>query len=115
MKKKPKSQHKIYLWNRVNKEALNRDVLAKLSTAVLDEKDIDQNWNSFKQILLEAQDKHVPHRMSTMRHNIPWFNQKLRRLCNKKQRLYNKSKKSDLVTKMTLQLSKNVVPNIQNV
>ena len=84
VKRKPKSQHKIYLWNKVNKEALNREVLSKLSTMVLDEKDIDQNWESFKLTLLEAQDKHIPHRMSTMRHNIPWYNQKLRRLGNKK-------------------------------
>ena len=36
----------------------------------------------------------MPHRLSTSRHNLPWYNQRLRKLGNKKQRLYNKSKKS---------------------
>ena len=33
--------------------------------------------------------------MTTSRHNLPWYNRKLRRLGNKKQRLYNKAKKSN--------------------
>ena len=32
--------------------------------------------------------------MSTLRHNVPWYSQKLRRLGNKKKRLYKKSKKT---------------------
>ena len=55
---------------------------------------MEENWTSFKNILLEARDKFVPHRLSTSRHNLPWYTQNLRRQCNKKQRLYNKSKKT---------------------
>ena len=33
--------------------------------------------------------------MSTTRYNLPWYNQNLRRLSNKKQRLYNKAKKTN--------------------
>ena len=46
-------------------------------------------------------DKFVPHRLSTSRHNLPWFNQKLRRLAKKKQRLYNKAKKTKTNDDMT--------------
>ena len=45
--------------------------------------------------MLEARDKFVPHKMSTTRYNLPWYNQNLRRLSNKKQRLYNKAQKSN--------------------
>ena len=59
-----------------------------------DEEDIENNWKQFKSIIIEARDQHVPHKLSTTRHNLPWYNQKLRKLGNKKQRLYNKSRKS---------------------
>ena len=39
-------------------------------------------------------DAHIPTKMSTTRFNVPWFNGTLKRMCKKKQRLYNKAKKS---------------------
>ena len=95
VKKKPKSQHVIYNWNKTNINGLNNYVESKLNEqAFKDDNDIEFNWNNFKNILIEARDKYVPHRMSTSRYNIPWYNKQLRRLCNKKQRLYNKARKS---------------------
>ena len=44
--------------------------------------------------MLESRDKFVPSRLTTSRHNLPWYNQSLRRLSNKNQRLYNKARKS---------------------
>ena len=36
----------------------------------------------------------IPHRNSSSQHNMPWFTNALKRMCKKKQRLYNKAKKS---------------------
>ena len=36
----------------------------------------------------------IPHRMTCLRFNVPWFNRTLRRQTRAKQRLYNKTKKS---------------------
>ena len=57
--------------------------------------DIEHNWIAFKQILCEARDKYVPQKKSSTRHNLPWYNRQLRRLCRKKQRLFNKSRKTN--------------------
>ena len=56
---------------------------------------LEENWSNLKNTLLEARDKFVPSRLTTTRHNLPWYNQTLRRLGNKKQRLYNKARKSN--------------------
>ena len=39
-------------------------------------------------------DDHIPHKMSSTRYNLPWFNRPLGRQARAKQRLYNKAKKS---------------------
>ena len=39
-------------------------------------------------------DTHIPHKMTSSRYNLPWFNRQLRREVRRKQRLYNKAKKS---------------------
>ena len=37
--------------------------------------------------------KYVPSKMTSSRTNLPWFTSKLKRMCRKKQRLYNRAKK----------------------
>ena len=82
------------MWNKTNVEDLNKELAEKLKNILWDPSDIDVNWNNFRNILIELRDKFVPHKMSTLRHNLPWYTQKLRRLGKRKQRLYKKSKKS---------------------
>ena len=95
IKKKTKSQHIIYKWKKADSEGLTKYVAEQLSVVTIaNENSIDENWNKFKNILIDARDKFVPKYMSTTRHNLPWYHQHLRRLCNKKQRLYNKSRKT---------------------
>ena len=38
--------------------------------------------------------KYVPHFFTSSRHNLPWFTKNLNKLCKRKQRLYNKAKKT---------------------
>ena len=76
-------------------EGLSNYVSQKMSEIPFKkENSIDENWINFKNILTDARDKFVPKRLSTTRYNLPWYHQKLRRLGNKKQRLYNKSRKT---------------------
>ena len=93
VKKKTKSQHKIYIWNKADTKGLCEHVNKKLNEQNFSN-NIAVNWSNFKNILLYARDKFVPHRFTTTRYNLPWYHQNLRRLCNKKQRLYNKARKT---------------------
>jgi len=46
-------------------------------------------WNTFRKSYLEIIDKHVPSKVITPRHNLPWINGPLRRLCRKRKRMFN--------------------------
>ena len=57
-------------------------------------KTVDEKWNEFELGIHRIMDDHIPHKMSSSRYNLPWFNRPLRRQARAKQRLYNKAKKS---------------------
>lgn len=56
---------------------------------------VDQKWDEFVTALTSSLEKHVPHKRTSSRHNLPWFTRVHRRLCKKKQKLYNKAKKTN--------------------
>ena len=53
---------------------------------------IDENYNALKRHLTEIINKYIPSHASSSRFNLPWMNTTLRRMCRKKQRLYNTAK-----------------------
>ena len=59
---------------------------------------IEDNWNEFKGTLLKLMEKYVPSRTTRCRQNLPWWNWHLKRLVRRKQRRYNKAKKSSSPT-----------------
>lgn len=91
---------KIYKFNKANWENIKIDTLVFQLQYLSQEKDnsIETNWNNIKTHLHLMADKHVPHKMSSTRTNLPWFNQHLKKLVKKKQRLYNKAKKDNTPT-----------------
>ena len=101
IKRKHQNQHKIYLWHKANVENLEKEVAEKISQTVFDPVDIDKNWTNFRNILTEAADKFVPQKLSSLRHNLPWYNLQVKKLGKKKQRLYNKAKRSKIASDFT--------------
>ena len=92
-KSKPRT---IYKYRAAEWENIRGEV-EKLSQTLItdfDEANIDSNWTSFKHGITEIMDKYIPSKMTTTRYNLPWINSKLKRMIRKKQRLYNKAKKS---------------------
>ena len=57
------------------------------------ERDVDTNYSDFQQHVDDMLDKHVPTKLSSSRKNVPWLTLMIRRMCRKKQRLYNHAKK----------------------
>ena len=54
-------------------------------------KSVEDKWEKIRTVIIHTMEKHVPHKFSTSRFNLPWFDRSLRRTVNKKQRLYNKA------------------------
>ena len=57
-------------------------------------KSVEEKWNDLECQLQYIMDTFIPHRTTSSRHNLPWFNRSLKRLVKAKQRLYNKARKS---------------------
>ena len=57
-------------------------------------KTVTEKWDCIKTAILQTMGKCVPHKMTSSRFNLPWFDRTLRRAVKKKQRLYNKAIKS---------------------
>ncbi len=54
----------------------------------------DENYKKLKSHLNNITDKYVPSKMSCSHFSPSWYNSTVKRMCNKKQRLYNKAKRS---------------------
>ena len=55
---------------------------------------IEENWKQFKEAIETCIEKHIPKKKIGKHHVVPWMTTDIKRLIRKKQRLYNKSKKS---------------------
>ena len=54
---------------------------------------VDQGYKKFVDFMVDIVNKHVPQKVQSNRRNVPWLTRALRRMCRKKQRLYNKARK----------------------
>ena len=55
---------------------------------------VEENYNSFKSKVQSLINSHIPIKMTSSRTNMPWFNNTLKHMSKKKQRLFNKAKRS---------------------
>ena len=55
---------------------------------------VDELWDTFECSIRSTMDACIPHKMTSSRYNLPWFNCSFRRQSRAKQRLYNKAKLS---------------------
>ena len=88
--------HKIYLWSKANWAEMKTDTHNFCETYLKDAsaRSVDENYTTIEQHLKSMLNTHVPSKMSRTRVDVPWLTQDLKKQCKRKQRLYNKSKKS---------------------
>lgn len=95
-RKKKNVKRKVYIKKKANcsriKEMLNE--FAESFMGNLNELSVDVVWDTFERNIHSLMDACMPHKTTSSRHNLPWFNRSLRRESRAKQRLYNKAKRS---------------------
>ena len=91
-------RRKIYLYKKGKFDLISKDMV-EFATSVTDEKvqslGVNELWMDFKQALLTSVDKHIPSRLSRNSTQLPWIKHSHIRLIRRKQRLYNKAKRSN--------------------
>ncbi len=91
-----KPPRKIHLFSKADWSKLKEDTL-KFQQSYLEtegNKDVEECWQDIKSYLNSMLESSIPSKMTSTRYNLPWFNRYLHRLCKRKQRLFNKAKKT---------------------
>ena len=78
-------------WNKLRAKTLDfkEEFMEKYS-----DRSVDDNYESLKSHVNNIIDDHVPSKMSTTRFNVPWITPAIKRMCRKKQRLFNRAKRT---------------------
>lgn len=59
------------------------------------DKSVGENYNFFTETVLETMKEHFPQKKLGSRWNVPWMNSSIKRMIRKKQKLYNRARKSN--------------------
>ena len=87
-------KRKVYIRKRANVQQIKSDLLsfANYYLTNLLHADLDMKWDTFVATISDTLERNVPHKFTSCRTNLPWFNRDHCHMCRKKQRLYNKPK-----------------------
>ena len=91
-----KPPRKIYKWGQANWDDIRIDTNIFRDTFMSDapSRSVEENYSSIEKHLKTMLGKHIPCKMSRTRVDVPWLSPGLKRQCRRKQRLYNRAKKS---------------------
>ncbi|XP_030841013.1 uncharacterized protein LOC115923809 [Strongylocentrotus purpuratus] len=86
-------RRKIYLRGKADTQGIKETLQDFTDTyfQTNQDKSVEDKWEEIRSAILHTMEKHVPHKFSTTRFNLPWFNRSLHLTIKKKQRLYNKA------------------------
>ena len=87
----------IHLWSRADWNGIKakaKEFCQKFLVNIQD-RSVNENYSKFKEFINMVIRDNVPSKqMRASRHNLPWITQSIRRMSRKKQRLFNKAKRS---------------------
>ena len=95
IQKKP--PRKIFQYTKANWDKAREDAGTFKDTFLASDwknQSVDYNWTLFKEQVLGTISRNVPSKMSSTRTNVPWLTPPLRKLINRKNKLYYKARKS---------------------
>ena len=87
---------KVYTYSRAKWDDMRKELNSSIDeySRDFDNRTVDKNWDSFKTILSNLSDKYIPSRMTSTKQHLPWLNSTTKRMCRRKQRLYNLARRT---------------------
>ena len=92
-----KPPRKVFMFKRGNMDSVRNDLRKAFEdylSSVAPFKSVQENYLFFKEKIMAVIKDHIPQRTLSSRWNLPWITNPIRRMMRKKQRLYNKAKKT---------------------
>ena len=95
-KRKCRPKRKMFLRNKADNASILKhlDNFKHEYSVLNDNMSVNDRWNIVTSKVTDIINTCVPHCFTSSRHNLPWFTKNLKKLCKRKQRLYNKAKKT---------------------
>jgi len=92
----PPKPRKVYSFRKADWKQIKSETVAFTTgyLASCKSRSVDTNWEEIKGHLHKMMSKYIPSRMKSTRQNLPWLTVELKRMCRRKQRLYNKARES---------------------
>jgi len=92
----PKEKRKILLFDKANWDEIRQGIkyFAHSNINSGDTLNVQDLWDAFKSTLNSLIDKHIPSKIISGKHHLPWINSAIKKIMKKRDRLYNKMKKS---------------------
>ena len=98
MKQNKKKPHKIHLYKKTDWTAVKSFLKSAEEVFYQNlphENSVKENWQFFRDTILQAIEKFVPTKRASGRYYLPWMTRPIKRLLHQKQRAYNKAKKTN--------------------
>ena len=92
-----KPPRKIHHWSKADWDLIKTKAsdFCNSFIADLNNNSVDTNYKKFREFIENVIEENVPSKLlKSTRRNLPWITQRIRRMCKKKQRIYNKAKRS---------------------
>ena len=88
----------VFLFKKGDIESARNDLKIRLDSYLTNnplDKSVDEKYNFFTETVLEVMKEHFPQKKLGSRWNVPWMNSSIKRMIRKKQKLYNRARKSN--------------------
>lgn len=97
--KRVKTVKTIHDYGKADFVSINNELCTFLDSflSTFDSRSVQTNWDIFVDKVKQLTNKHIPVRAITSNQNAPWFNIQIKRLLNKKHRIYKAVKKSSCI------------------
>ena len=89
--------HKVFLYKKGDNEGMRKelnDFCENFPLKDANQSDVESLWCQFKTKLLETMDTHIPSKLVSTKNKPPWINTTVQMSLRKKQRAFNRAKKS---------------------
>ena len=96
-----KPSRSVYMFKRGDMNAVRNDLKTNFDNYLANvdfSKSIDENYQFFKETITTVVNQHIPKKKLSSRWNLPWLTNSIKRMVRKKQRLYNKAKRTKNAT-----------------
>ena len=89
-----KPARKIYKWSQANWDKINEETKEFSDKMITSDLNVDDMYEAYTEHVKSTIEKHVPHKWTSTRYDVPWLTPSLKRQCNLKHRLYNKARRT---------------------